>query len=286
VNTKEGRGVEGLNSWLPSSHSPSTVYLLQHNKITHLSGLKQCGNLQSISLGKNLVASAKGYQKMILLHLPRLVYLDNVKVSKDVDKSEGLKSNGAQDGKCEIVTIIEELEIELNSDPDLSEEVGYVSTELLGVLSGCKKDTDRTLQDIELHLHNMKNRVGEMVHRHLEDVDIINDRTGVDAMEIEIGLPKYAIGIIEAAKETIAMDMDNLLAGHEVTIQRCRELCEKVDMEESSKVLPVTLDKQITGALETTWKRNKRRIESEIVLCKEEVFRQHRRRIQQISNII
>jgi len=284
-----------------------------------VSGLEYCLELQSVSLGENLIfsLSMKTLEKLRCLHklrdfnlignpiskridektlcqyLPNLVYLDNAKLAQEYQNDDViLDSRRTHKGNHKMTLMIERMREILSNQEEFGKgNVQAKLTQIFEALNKYKDSTDRSLRVIDVQLNDMNNLLDKAMLQSLETIENVLDTTRADVasedmMGIEFNAVKSLNGIIISTETNATIEKRRMVEDCKEIKEQIRKLLVESDAETDNEVKIKTLHEEIINAVESTLKNTEDHINSEIDSCREKILRKHRRRIQEINGIV
>jgi hypothetical protein len=280
---------------------------LGHNLITLISqkGLKQLesmSQLKDLNLSHNPVCNTELYKETILDAIPHLRYLDNCMIPLDwsrrpsnrnlVDRRKIMASYDHHQC-CSIQNIIIEIDQISMEDKDAADHDSTISSPLdmrksiLDILQNFKSCIDDTQIQVSRSIQDLESLLKSKVLSHLQDVEsnIRNDNNednvndGIMLMELEF-MQSIHLTLDSWNKDTMATSMNTIQSQASAAIEQCNNVISTDRINNSSMM------ESIAQAIQSRIQSLHQNSVSMVENIREEIYRTHRVRVQQIARRI
>ncbi len=293
--------------------------IFQHNKITDVSGLDSCLQLQSLSLGENLISSLskssleelgllhnlvdlnmignpiskKDYEKAFRQYLPTLIYLDNkkVQVPREHQHSESESRTKLNEGilKVQRLTLLSERIQQILSDQTESETRNTQQnlSKIYEVLNNYKDTIEQSMNAINDKLNYLNDYLDKSSFQNLEEIEMALEKTSDtrDLVNIELNAFTSLNRIISSQEENIMVEREKMTKYFSEVKHAMKKYMEEYAKLESEVNANKLQKEDIIDAIETTMKETNDTINEKIRTFREKILRQHRHRIQELNII-
>ena len=283
-----------------------------------ISHLKDHSLLVDLNLSENPITNQPSYNKVVLSTLPRLKYLDNVKVKRDSkivfedsagicniitssENNEGDASLALQELRSWVKYNSEENSPLLATEEESKAQLSDLFSDFLNDIETCQIQLAKIPVRIELQRQQTKTQLDEIIHYHLEKIgrtydltDSELDRSSAiqDIMKIEMAFPRAITSILRDGSTFIKKELQTPSAcDGDTLIEKYHRLYNLIKKEERNETYDDTLEflSAFEDRLHTAFKLKDQDVENMIHSTfrslKDDAMRNHRERVVEMSNI-